>query len=119
MAVGEVLRRFTSKVLQTTFSDKLLDVLAPSQLGVGVRGATEQIGRKLGRLLQAQPHLHVLQIDLSNAFNNVDRQAIQRALSQHAPELLSWFEFTHGQASPLFCHGEGLYSKQGYQRAHA
>ena len=84
IAVGEVLRRLTSKVLQAQLSDQLADLLAPVQLGVGIRGATEQIGRKLQRLLAENPALHVLQIDLSNAFNSVDRRGIEEGLASFA-----------------------------------
>ena len=45
IAVGEVLRRLISKVLQPRFSDQLAEVLSPLQLGVGVRGATAQTAR--------------------------------------------------------------------------
>jgi hypothetical protein len=116
IAVGEVLRRLTSKVLQRRLSSQLTDILAPLQMGVGVRGATEQISRKLQGLLNANPGLQVLQVDVSNAFNSVDRHAIQRALGELAPDLLPWFEFTHGQPSPLFCRTEQLWSTQGTQQ---
>jgi len=51
VAVGETLRRLSSKVLQQVYSSRLASSLAPLQLGVAVRGAAEQIGRKLHRLL--------------------------------------------------------------------
>lgn len=114
--MGEVLRRLTSKVLQRVYSDPLRDTLAPLQMGIGVKGATEQIGRKLHRILKASPGSFVLQIDLSNAFNSVDRQAIQLALSSLHPELLPRLEFTHLQPSPLFCGEEILESQRGTQQ---
>ena len=69
--------------------------LAPLKLGVGVRGATEQIGRKLQRLLQNNPEMFVLQIDLSNAFNSVYREALQEGVSTLAPS------FYRGSNSPM------------------
>ena len=116
VAVGEVLRRLTSKVLQRSFSTRLTGALAPLQLGVGVRGATEQIARKLRRILIANPGAFVLQIDLSNAFNSVDRSKVQEGLRSQLPELLPWFELTHSQPSPLFCQDQVLVSQQGTQQ---
>jgi hypothetical protein len=55
-------------------------------------------------------------VDIANAFNSVDRLAMQAALSELAPGLLPWFEFTHGQPSPLFCRSEVLWSTQGTQQ---
>ena len=116
VAVGEVLRRLTSKVLQHCLSSRLCDVLAPLQLGVGVKGASELIARKLRRLLRAEPGSFVLQVDLSNAFNSVKRGKIQEALQAQLPERLPWFELTHGQPSPLFCNEHVLSSQQGTQQ---
>ena len=97
-------------------SKQLADNLAPVQLGVGVRGATEHIGHKLKRLLATQSEWHVLHVDLSNAFNSVHRQAIQAALTCFAPSLLAWFQFTHGQSSPLFCNSEIVHLTRGAQQ---
>ena len=88
----------------------------PPANGIGVKGATEQIGRKLQRILKTRPESYVLQVDLSNAFNSVERTAIQSNLKTLAPELLSWFEFTHTEPSPLFCDKEILLSSQGTQQ---
>jgi hypothetical protein len=103
-------------VLQHSFSPQLREILAPLQLGVGVKGATEQIGRKLQRILKERPESFVLQVDLSNAFNTVERTAIQEGLRSSIPELENWFEFTHSQPSPLFCNKEILLSTQGTQQ---
>ena len=82
-------------------------------MGVGVKGATEQIGRKLQRILKTRHQSYVLQVDLSIAFNSVERTAIQNNLKTLAPELQSWFEFTHTEPSPIFCDKEILFSSQG------
>jgi hypothetical protein len=102
--------------LQKTLSSRLTAALAPLQLGVGVRGASEQIARKLRRILDSNPGCFVLQVDLSNAFNSVDRSKIQAGLLSQLPELLPWFELTHSQPSPLFCKDQVLVSQRGTQQ---
>jgi hypothetical protein len=58
----------------------------------------------------------VLQVDLSNAFNSVDRFKVQEGLLSQLPELVPWFELTHSQPSPLSCQGQVLTSQQGTQQ---
>ena len=38
-----------------------------------------------------------IEVDSSNGFNSVERAAMQKALLELVPDLLPWFEFTHGQ----------------------
>ena len=76
-------------------SSRLSARFAPFQLGVGMRGATEHIVRKLRRVLKEYPKAFVLQVDLSNAFNSVDRAAAIAALSKDAPELATWCHFIY------------------------
>ena len=104
VAVGETLRRLSSKVLQQVYCSRLASSLAPLQLGVAVRGAAEQIGRKLRRQLAEDPGRYVLQVDLSKAFTTVvDRADIHNAIIERFPELQSCYELTHGRPSSLFC----------------
>ena len=67
-------------------------------------------------VLVEDPGRHVLQVDLSNAFNTVDKAAIHNVIIERFPELQSWFEFTHGRPSPLFCGENIIYSEQGTQQ---
>ena len=81
-----------------------------------MKGATEHIVRKLRRILKGNPTASVLQVDLSNAFNTVDRSAALAALSKDVPELAAWCQFNYRTPAHLHC-GERLFSStQGTQQ---
>ena len=77
IAVGEVLRRLTSKCLSRSVLSDAIDILAPLQVGVGVKAGCEAIIHSVAHILekQDQPSLSrwVLLVDFSNAFNCVNR----------------------------------------------
>ena len=77
IAVGEVLRRLTSKCLSRSVLSDAIDILAPLQVGVGVKAGCEAIIHSVAHILekQDQPSLFrwVLLVDFSNAFNCVNR----------------------------------------------
>ena len=52
----------------------------------------------------------LLQLDLSNAFNTVSRQAILRQIQRTVPSLLPWARWSQ---SLLFCRDQVLRSKSG------
>ena len=51
VAVGEVLRRLCGKILLGGQTESFASALCPIQMGVGVKGATEAIARRLQREL--------------------------------------------------------------------
>ena len=81
-----------------------------------MKGATEHIVRKLRQVLRAHPGAFVLQVDLSNAFNTVDRSAAISALSKDVPELAPWCRFNYGSPAHLHCGDRCLSSTQGTQQ---
>jgi hypothetical protein len=72
--------------------------------------------RKLRQVLKEHPDAFVLQVDLSNAFNTVDRAAAISALSKDAPELSAWCRFNYGIPAHLHCGDRLLASTQGTQQ---
>ena len=116
LAVGEVLRRLIAKILLGVHSTILVSALSPPQMGVGVKGASEAIARRLQRMLQAKSKLCVLQIDVSSAFNTVDRNAVLQRVQALIPALSSWAGFCYSQPSHLFAAKTTLFSEQGTQQ---
>lgn len=58
----------------------------------------------------------VMELDVRNAFNSVDRNALLRAVKQ---EMLGYFPFlflAYGKPSYLLCGGEVVWSAQGLQQ---
>ena len=58
----------------------------------------------------------LLQVDIRNAFNSVDRASLFNGLSQYCPELMAWSAFCYRNHSLLFAEGEPITSEQGVQQ---
>jgi hypothetical protein len=90
--------------------------LYPLQLGVGVRGATELIGRSTEFFLSQGEAL--LQLDLRNAFNTVSRSHMLSCVRKHAPAFAPWADFLYSYPIPLLLeNGDFLLSEEGCNRA--
>ena len=78
IAVGNLLRRLTSKLIAIGLADRAAELLAPHQLGVGVRGGCEAILHTVRQALEKNPEKWVLQGDFLNAFNLANRETTFR-----------------------------------------
>ena len=96
----------------------MLDLFTPTQVGVAIPAAPEQICHILRQLCHQLPRdqQYVLQVDLKNAFNTVRRIDIMRAVQSHCPELSAWCDFTLRSKSPLFCGSDTVSSEEGVQQ---
>jgi hypothetical protein len=119
LAVGELFYRLAGKTLLASSFDPTVSLL-PSQLGVGTKGGVEPMLRVLARAIAGtlpDRYSHYATIDLTNAFNLMDREAMAMAVAKHAPQLWQAARWAYGEASLLYCQGpEGtveLASRQG------
>ena len=72
IAVGEILRRLTSKCAARCVADKAADILAHLQLGVGVRNGCEALVHALRAVLdERDAETYIMQVDFKNAFMSV------------------------------------------------
>ena len=79
------------------FSKDFADRLAPQQFGVGIRGGCFTMANEIRFLLDSNPDWGAATIDSKNAFNCVEkRAAIHKALKEHFPHLLPFFDLTYG-----------------------
>ena len=101
IAVGSILPRLVSKCFSTALADRAAAFLSPHQLGVGVRGGCEAVTHAVRQAVEENPSSWVLQCDLVNAFNMVDRTFMLEAVAEHFPECLPWASTCYGQASHL------------------
>ena len=106
IAVGEVLRRLVSKCLAFDSAKKASEILSPLQVGVGVRGGVEAVIHAFRSTLDdnsiSPDSKWILQLDFSNAFNTISREAVLRETRSLFPELAAWTESTYGRHSHLF-----------------
>ena len=120
IAVGETLRRVVEKFLaRLPQTRECIHAMEPIQQGMGTPAACERLGRSLqqyidGRDLPADSV--ILQVDLSNAFNTVDRSAVLAGVSHLTPHLLPWACLSLSTPAQLYCPIGNLKSSQGVQQ---
>ena len=89
IAVGNLLRRLTSKCSMAGVVEKAVTKLSPHQLGVGVNGGLEAVIHAVTELVEdADGDLMLLQVDFINAFNLADRDTAFKTVEEEFPEIL-------------------------------
>ena len=101
IAVGDLLCRLVAKCFASAVGAKVSALLAPHQLGVAVRNGCEAVTHAVREVVDADPSSWVLQCDLVNAFNVVDRSHMLEAVAQHIPECLAWANTCYGMPSAV------------------
>ena len=118
IAVGEVLRRLTSKCLAFISCQAAISALTPLQLGVGIKGGCEAIIHASSlKLASSTPReCCCLLLDFSNAFNNISREAMFREIRQHIPSLSAWMESCYSCQPLLLLGNDSIRSCCGVQQ---
>ena len=118
IAVGEVLRRLTSKSLAITARSAAFSSLTPCQLGVCVKGGCDAIIHATSHLMSSSPaeHSWTLLLDFSNAFNSICREAMFVEFRQHIPSLSAWMESCYSCQPILLFGKDSIHSCCGVQQ---
>jgi hypothetical protein len=121
VAVGEILRRLDGKfVMACPKTTAACQNLHSHQLGVKLPGATELIAMSIQGFVdhhQQDNDWCILQVDMRNAFNTLDRQRLLEACAEPIAEFLPWVFTCYGQPSPLFLGSSStITSAQGVQQ---
>eukprot|EP00731_Ephydatia_muelleri_P034760 Em0075g13a len=119
IAVGESLRRLTSKCLCSLIKEDASAFFQPFQFGVALPQGCEKVIHGLRRCLDYHWHdseFVCLKVDMKNAFNLVSRQSLFDQCTLHFPLLLPWTTWCYGQ-HPFLWHSMGtLTSEAGVQQ---
>ena len=105
IAVGETFRRITGKVAVELISDRARAVLEPIQLGVKTPNGCEAIihaTRQWFHKHRLIPSKTAVSVDISNAFNTVNRSAVLQSVRTHFPSLAPWVDCCYRHDSHLF-----------------
>ena len=113
IAVGNLMRRLVAKCFSTALAEKAATLFSPNQLGVGVRAGAEAIPQAVKKVIEEDPSKWVLQCDLINAYNCVERGAVLQATAQHFPECLAWVVSCYGTPSHLRYGSTSINSETG------
>ena len=119
VAVGETLRRLVAKAAVVHYRDDFKQHLEPIQMGVGTRFGCEAIVHTVRQWLARNAlcvDKCIVKIDLSNAFNCVDRSAVLLAVRAVAPDLAPWCDFCYKSPSRLSLGTDVLFSTRGLQQ---
>ena len=93
IAVGETLRRLISSCAMNHVSKSAAEWFNPLQLGIATSNGTESIVHAVRRAHQHHGNnseYAMLLVELSNAFNLVNRKAFLKGVQEHSPALLAW-----------------------------
>ena len=125
IAIGDTVRRLAGRVLLASVANRVTGVLAPHQLGVGARGATEAILHVVNAFLRQHPNFMLLIFDYRNAFNCASRAAALEAVMAdddlcaavpylklfYSEEAQLWLRATDDDGQPL-----SVLSREGAQQ---
>lgn len=101
LAVGEVWHRLVARAVGIQCRERFREFFSPLQFGVSTPGGCEAVVAGIRACLDLEPETLVLQVDLANAFNEVDRVAMFDELRLHFPELLPFFRCFYAEPSRL------------------
>lgn len=117
IAVGCTLRRLVAKIVVNRVSAEVATILAPHQLGVGIKLATEAAAHAsrtyINNLTAGQA---VLKLDFNNAFNSLHRDIMLMAVKNYLPHLRNYVELCYAQPSELYFGNEIIMSEEGAQQ---
>ena len=117
IAVGCTLRRLAAKVASGRVLEEMASLLAPRQLGYGVKGGVEAAVHSARLYIHnLKPQQALLKLDFKNAFNSVRRDKMLTAVSVLAPDLLPFVHSTYSSPSSLFWGDKILQSSEGVQQ---
>ena len=119
IAVGEVLRRLTSKLASSAVRHTAVEHLSHLQVGVGIKNGTEAIIHAVNNLLSNEEYCRnnvLLKVDLSNAFNCISRATIFQEVQNICPFFSPWVEYCYSTSPLLFVENETILSGAGVQQ---
>ena len=122
IAVGDTFRRLVGKVLlKTPLVQAQAAGLRPRQTGVGVPMACDLIAMGVQSVAQStSKEWVVLQVDLRNAFNSVDRHTMLEVARTKVPSTYNWLAWCYSHPCPLYCQGKLIaHSSQGVHQGDA
>ena len=97
IAIGDIWLRLASKVAMAQNNSRFSSFFKPHQLGVSIPGGCEIIATICGLFRRHSKNNFVIKsMDISNAFNSIDREAIINVLQIEFPSLVNYFLWSYG-----------------------
>ena len=117
IAVGETLRRLAAKCVHEATLSAVSSYLLPTQVGVKVPNAAELVAHKVKAWRQENRQDEIIvQVDLRNAFNSIDRNVLLREVRERVPALYPYAHACYSTPAFLFGNGFEVQSSCGVQQ---
>lgn len=119
VAIGESFRRLAAKCACARAKAKVVAILAPHQLGVGVTGGGEAMVHILRQWVDRMGDSVdsvLLSLDMENAFNLVERDVFLEECRKELPEVSAFAEWCYGAPTRLLFAGNEVESRTGVQQ---
>ena len=110
---GNLIRRLATKCAVRKVISKAADILSPHQLGCGVQSGCEAIIHAANLIIQEDPSLLIMQADLTNAFQNIERDVMLQEVKEQIPEILNICSTCYETESFLYFGTNILKSSRG------
>ena len=115
--MGCTLRRLVAKIACKRVADDMAELLAPIQLGYGVRGGSEAAVHAARCFLSnMEEHQAVVKLDFANAFNSIRRDCMLEAVETFCPSLYSLVHSAYASPSNLLWEDRSISSAEGVQQ---
>ena len=102
IAVGCTLCHLVTKIASRLVRDEMAFLLAPKQLGFGVRGGAEAAAHAARRFLSKMPADHtVVKLDFQNAFNSIYWDKLLEATRDLVPDIFPFIHTAYSSFSHL------------------
>lgn len=117
IAVGCTLRRLVAKIAGRKVLDEMTNLLAPHQLGYGVRGGAEAAVHAARRFLHGMDQKQaIVKLNFANAFNSVRRDCVLSAVQILCPILYPFIHSAYAASSNLVWGDRSITSAEGVQQ---
>ena len=117
IAVGCTLRRLAAKVASSKVQEEMATLLAPKQLGYGVKSGVEAAIHSACLFLNnISPLKALVKLDFENAFNSLRRDKMLSSVGELAPDILPFVHSAYSSPSSLYCGNDILQSSEGVQQ---
>ena len=117
IAVGCTLRRLVAKVAGFMVVEDMAALLAPRQLGYGVKGGAEAAVHAARKFLSnMDPDCAFVKLDFRNAFNCIRRDCMLQAVCDLAPTIYPFVHSLYSAPSLLRWGDKSIFSAEGVQQ---
>lgn len=122
IAVGELIRRWISKIALRVISGKSRNFFLPQQFGLGISCGNEMIVngvRFFFEHLSSLPEFQdfvLVQLDFENAYNTCSRKLFLNLVFKHFPEIFPWVRLCYASDSELLWFDQSVISASGTQQ---